>query len=199
MGNTPQLNELESRCRLEGVPIIRRETQSLIKFILASFVPLEILELGTAVGFSALMMAQYSADEAHIITIEDYPRRAACARENFDAFAVKDKIELIEGDALDEMRTMADRRFDFVFIDAAKAQYPFYLEEAARLLKKGGLLAADNCLQGGEILEPRSAVIRRNRTIHKRMRDFLYNIKHDSRFSAVILTVGDGIALAVRN
>ena len=197
-GNTPFLNELESTAREERVPIIRRETQTLLKFLLAAHQPKKILEIGAAVGFSSILMAEYSGEDTHITTIENYEKRIPIAKSNMELSGYKDKITLLTGNAEDILPTL-EPYFDMVFIDAAKAQYPYYLEEAARLLKNGGIVAADNCLQDGDIIESKFAVTRRDRTIHKRMRDFLYKMNHDERFTSVILPLGDGVTLAVRN
>ncbi|SFK77212.1 Predicted O-methyltransferase YrrM [Lachnospiraceae bacterium KH1T2] len=194
-GNTPFLNEIEKNARQTWVPIIRKETQTLLKFLLAEHRPETILEIGAAVGFSAILMAQYS--EAQITTIENYDVRIPIAKENFEKSGFKDRITLLEGNAEEILPTL-NGSYDMIFIDAAKAQYPYYLEEAKRLLKKGGLLVADNCLQDGDVFESKFAVNRRNRTIHKRMRDFLYSVTHDAEFSASVLPVGDGVTLAVR-
>ena len=197
-GNTPFLNNLEKDARDGRVPIIRRETQTLLKFLLAVHRPKKILEIGAAVGFSSILMAEYSDKEAHITTIENYEKRIPVARENISASGYADKITLHAGNAEEILPTL-EAGYDMVFIDAAKAQYLYYLEESARLLVSGGMIVADNCLQDGDIIESKFAVTRRDRTIHKRMREFLYNINNDERFTTVTLPVGDGVTLAVRN
>ena len=197
-GNTPFLNNLEKDARDGRVPIIRRETQTLLKFLLAVHRPKKILEIGAAVGFSSILMAEYSDKEAHITTIENYEKRIPVARENISASGYSDKITLHAGNAEEILPTL-EAGYDMVFIDAAKAQYLYYLEESARLLVSGGMIVADNCLQDGDIIESKFAVTRRDRTIHKRMREFLYNINNDERFTTVTLPVGDGVTLAVRN
>lgn len=197
MGNTPFLNELEKIARKTYVPIVKKETQRLLKFLLSLYNPSNILEIGAAIGFSSILMAEYSSEKTKITTIENYEKRIPIARENILKSGYSEKIRLIEGDAekvLPELVT----EYDMIFIDAAKAQYPYYLEESARLLRPHGLLVADNCLQEGDIFESKFAVTRRDRTIHKRMREFLYNVSHDSRFSTTVLPVGDGVTLAVK-
>ena len=196
-GNAPFLDELEKKAIEDEVPIIRKDTQALLKFLLNLQRPVNILEIGCAVGYSALLMAEYSSDETRITTIEKYEKRIPVAKENFHRYDTKDKITLLEGDATDILKTL-DPGYDFIFMDAAKGQYINFLPECLRLLTKGGLLVSDNVLQDGDVFESRFAVTRRNRTIHARMREYLYEIKHCDGLDTVILTVGDGMALSVR-
>ena len=196
--NTDFLNCLEKEALKDDVPIIRKDTQGFLRFLLSVKKPEKILEIGTAVGFSAILMAEYSPADTKIITIEDYEKRIPKARENIEKAGLSDKIELLEGDAAKIMPELKER-FDLIFIDAAKAQYPVYLSESKRLINPGGFIAADNCLQGGDILESRYAVERRDRTIHKRMREFLKEITSMEGFTSVLLPVGDGLAVAYRN
>ncbi len=195
MGNTPFLSDLEKEAKASRVPVIKKETQRLIKFMLAVHNPVNILEIGAAIGFSSILMAEYSDKDARITTIENYEKRIPVAKENILKSGFKDKITLLEGNAEDILPTL-ENGYDMIFIDAAKAQYPYYLEEACRLLKTGGLMIADNCLQEGDIFESKFVVERRDRTIHKRMREFLYKVSHDERFSTVLLPLGDGVTLA---
>lgn len=196
-GNAPYLNELERYAKKTNVPIIRTEMQSLLKFLLAMKEPKEILEVGTAIGFSALLMSEYGPKDCHITTIEKYEKRIPIARENFKKAGKEDAITLLEGDATDILQTL-DGTYDFIFMDAAKGQYIHFLPDILRLLKVGGLLISDNVLQDGDIIESRFAVTRRNRTIHARMRDYLYELKHHEALETVILPVGDGVTISVR-
>ncbi|MCR4589514.1 MAG: O-methyltransferase [Lachnospiraceae bacterium] len=196
-GNTGFLDRIEKEALSQRIPIIRKDTQALLRFLMESYRPERILEIGTAVGFSAILMASYTDDYCRIFTIENYEKRIPAARKNIEESGFSHRIELIEGDADDVLPALQDR-FDMIFIDAAKAQYPFYLKESLRLLKPGGLIAADNCLQDGDILESRYAVERRNRTIHKRMREFLKDITASEEFTSVVLPIGDGVTLAYR-
>ena len=193
----PVIEEIEQEALDTFVPIIRKETQSFLKVLLMMKKPLRILEVGTAVGFSAILMSEYMPEEGHITTIENYVKRIPIARENFKRAGKEDKITLIEGDALEVMKSL-EGPFDFIFMDAAKAQYPFYLEEIRRILPVGGILIADNVLQEGELIESRFAVERRNRTIHSRMREFVYTLKNSSDFETTIVPIGDGITMSVR-
>ena len=197
-GNTEFLDRLEKEALSRRIPIIRKETQALLRFLLRLRKPGRILEIGTAVGFSAILMAEYSEAHCRISTIENYEKRIPVARKNIEESGHAEKIRLLAGNAEDILPTLREG-FDMIFIDAAKAQYPFYLKEAERLLDEGGLIAADNCLQDGDILESRYAVERRNRTIHKRMREFLHEISVSEVFTSVVLPIGDGVTLAVKN
>lgn len=196
-GNTPLLTKIESEARETYVPVIRPETQNFLKVMLALHRPEKILEVGTAVGFSALLMAEYNPVQAQIITIENYEKRIPIARENFRRAGREDQITLLEGDAADILKTL-DGTYDLIFMDAAKGQYIHFFEDVLRLLAPGGVLLSDNVLQEGDIIESRFAVTRRNRTIHKRMREYLYTLTHHDQLTTAILPVGDGVAMSVK-
>lgn len=196
-GNPAWLNELEKEARKTNVPVIRPETQSLLKTLIAAKRPSEILEVGTAIGFSALCMSEYAPEGCHITTIEKYEKRIPVARENFRKFGREERITLLEGDAALVLEGLSGP-YDLIFMDAAKGQYPALLPQVLRLLSDGGLLVSDNVLQDGDILESRYAVTRRNRTIHTRMREYLYEIKHHPALVTSILPVGDGVAVSVK-
>lgn len=195
--SAPDLRALETRALSDGVPIIRPGTQGLIKFMLQLMQPHRILEVGSAVGFSALLMDRYSTADCKIITIERDEERAKQARENIAAFGAQERIELIEGDAAEILKAL-DQEFDFIFMDAAKGQYIHFLPDVKRLLAEGGVLISDNILKGGEILASKFAVTRRDRTIHKRMREYLAAIAEDPDFHTVFLEAGDGTSLTVK-
>lgn len=179
------------------VPIIRREAGEFIKLLLLMNKPARILEIGTAVGFSAIFMSRFVEDGAHITTIENYPPRVEEARRNIDRASAGDKITLIDGDALDVLPSM-NGQYDFIFMDAAKGQYGTFCREALRLLAPCGILLCDNVLQDGDVLESRYAVTRRNRTIHSRMREYLYELTHTPGLETAILNIGDGMSLTVK-
>lgn len=191
------LNELEQYARKTDVPIIRREMQSLLRVLLAMNSPRQILEVGTAIGFSALFMSEYAPEDCHITTIEKYEKRIPLAKENFKKAGREDMITLLEGDATAILKEL-EGPYDMIFMDAAKGQYIHFLPEILRLLPQGGVLISDNVLQDGDIIESRFAVTRRNRTIHARMREYLYEIKHNAGLETVILTLGDGTAVSVK-
>lgn len=196
-GNAPYLDELERIALSDEVPIIRKDTQSLIKFLLTLTHPKKILEVGCATGFSALLMAEYSDDDTKITTIEKFEKRIPVARDNFNKYDKAGKITLLEGDAIDILAGLSES-YDFIFMDAAKGQYINFLPDCLRILNKGGLLVSDNVLQDGDVIESRFAVTRRDRTIHARMREYLYELKHNDALNTVILTVGDGMTLSVK-
>ena len=196
-GNTPFLTELEEEAVRTDVPIIRPAMQSLMRFLLQLHKPSSILEVGTAIGFSAILMAEYSPKNCHITTIEKYEKRIPLAKANFEASGYADRITLLEGDAADILKGL-EGTFDMIFMDAAKAQYIHFMPDVMRLLASGGLLVSDNVMQDGEIIESRFAVIRRNRTIHGRMREYLFALTHDDRLETVVLPVGDGVTLSIK-
>ena len=191
------LETIEQEALAAHVPIIRKETKSLLKVLVGIRKPMQILEVGTAVGFSALVMNAYAPEGSHITTIEKYEKRIPIARENFRRAGKETEITLLEGDAL-EVMTGLSGSFDFIFMDAAKGQYIHYMPEVMRLLGTGGILVSDNVLQDGDVIESRFAVERRNRTIHSRMREYLYALKHNEELLTSVIPLGDGVALSVR-
>lgn len=196
-GNTAMLDQIEREATADYVPIIRKEMQSFLKFLLAMKEPARILEVGTAVGFSAILMAEYDPVPCQITTIENYEKRIPIARENFKRAGKEAQIALLEGDAAEVLKTL-EGPYDFIFMDAAKGQYIHFLPEILRLLAKDGVLVSDNVLQDGDVIESRFAVTRRNRTIHKRMREYLYTLTHSEELVTAVLPVGDGITLSTR-
>lgn len=196
-GNPPYLDELEAYAKKTQVPIIRKEMQSLMRTLLVMNKPKRILEVGTAIGFSALFMSEFMPEDGHITTIEKYEKRIPIAKDNFKRFGKEDRIELLEGDAADILKSLTGP-FDFIFMDAAKGQYIHFLPDVLRLLNPGGVLLSDNVLQDGDIIESKYAVTRRDRTIHKRMREYLYTLKNHEQLETAILTLGDGVALSVK-
>ena len=196
-GNTPFLEELEQTALRDRVPVIRREMQSFIKTFLAMNQPGRILEVGTAIGFSTLLMCEYGREDLQIVTIENYDKRIPIARENFRRAGREDQITLLEGDAGELLKTM-EGPFDMIFMDAAKGQYIHWLPDIRRLMAKGSVLISDNVLQEGDIIESHYLVERRKRTIYKRMREYLYELKHDPSFVTSILPLGDGVTVSVK-
>ena len=196
-GNTEMLDRIEKEAIETYVPIIRKEMQTFLKTLLAIKKPARILEVGTAVGFSAILMAEYNPVKCEIVTIENYEKRIPIARENFKRTGKEEQITLLEGDAADVLKEIKEP-FDFIFMDAAKGQYIHFMPEVLRLLKKDGILVSDNVLQDGDIIESRYVVTRRNRTIHKRMRDYLYQLTHHEKLVTSILPIGDGITVSVK-
>ena len=195
--NREILETIEKEALASSVPIIRREMQSFLKTLLLIRKPMRILEVGTAVGFSALLMSEYAPEGCRITTIENYEKRIPAALENFRRAGKEEKITLIEGDAAEVLKTL-EGPYDFIFMDAAKGQYIHYLPEVLRLLPEGGVLVSDNVMQDGEVIESRFAVERRNRTIHARMREYLYELKHNDALVTSIIPLGDGAAVSVK-
>ena len=196
-GNTAILDTIEREALDSYVPIIRKEMQSFLKLLLAMQKPKRILEVGTAVGFSAILMAEYNPFPCEIVTIENYEKRIPIARENFVRARKENQITLIEGDATEVLKTL-DEPFDMIFMDAAKGQYINFMPDILRLLKKDGVLVSDNVLQDGDIIESHFVVTRRNRTIHKRMREYLYELTHREDLVTAVLPIGDGITVSTK-
>ncbi len=193
----PYLEQLYEKAVKAHIPVIRREMQGFLKTFLLLCRPERILEVGTAVGFSAVLMAQYAPAPCSILSIENDPVRMQEAQKNIREAGFADRIALRLGDAGDVLPEL-EGPYDLIFMDAAKGQYIHFLPEITRLLKKGGVLLSDNVLQDGSILESRYLIERRDRTIHKRMREYLYRLNHDPAFSTTILPLGDGAAVSVR-
>ena len=194
--NGPLLDEMEAYAKENRVPIIRKEVESFLRVLLEMQHPTHILELGTAIGYSAILMGGCIDENSRITTIENYEKRIPIARENIKNAGMEDKITVVQGDALEEMKKMPDASVDFIFMDAAKGQYIHYLPNVLRLLSDGGCLVSDNVMQDGDIIESRFAVTRRNRTIHKRMREYLYELTHDERLVTAVLPIGDGVTVS---
>ena len=191
------VGEIEREALADEVPIIRRETKEWMKTMLLIKKPVQVLEVGTAVGFSAIYMSQYLPEGGHITTIEKWEPRIIKAKENFKRANVEDRITLLEGDASDWLKKLTTP-FDFIFMDAAKGQYIHFLPDVIRLLNQDGVLISDNVLQDGDVLDSRYVVDRRNRTIHGRMREYLYTLKHHEKLETSIIPLGDGVALSVK-
>ena len=180
-GNSDICNTIEKEAIADEVPIIRKEMGNLLKVLLQLVQPERILEVGTAVGYSSILMSENMPEKCTITTIENYDKRIPVARNNFKRAGKENVITLIEGDALEVLKTL-EGPYDFIFMDAAKGQYINYLPDIKRILRKGGLLISDNILQEGEIVESRYAVTRRNRTIHTRIREYVYELTHTKDF-----------------
>lgn len=232
-----KLNDIYLDARARGIPVIRKNTKELLKLLILMSGPEKILEVGAAVGYSALYMDSVSKGRGispKIVTIELEEERADEAEENFrkllgietknirdtmeecctsggDALEnygstsddkLNNNITLLRGDAYEVMKKMDVQHygtFDMIFIDAAKAQYKNYMEEAIRLSHKGTIIITDNILLDGEIIESHFLVEKRDRTVHDKMREFLKNIKNDERLSTVLLSVGDGMSVSIVN
>ena len=194
---SPLIRTIEQEAVRDYVPIIRKESRNLLRVLLKIKKPGRVLEVGTAIGFSAILMGECLPDDSHITTIEKYEKRIPVARENFKRAGMEEKITLIEGDASEVLKELSGS-FDFIFMDAAKGQYIHFFPEVMRLLRSGGILVSDNVLQDGDVVESRYAVVRRNRTIHSRMREYLWTLKHMDGLETIVLPIGDEMTVSVK-
>ncbi len=192
------LDGIEKRAIEDGVPIIRSETAALLRSLTAALQPENILEIGTAVGYSALQMCQVMPANCHITTIERYEKRIPEAKENFRKAGEEDRITFLEGDADLWLKELKGRQFDLVFMDAAKGQYLNWLPLLLDLMPVGAVLISDNVLQDGDVVQSRFAVQRRKRTIHSRMREYLYELKHMDELETALIPIGDGVTISTR-
>jgi len=226
------LAELESEAIADGVPIIRKDAQALLRFFIRMRRPKRILEVGTAVGFSCLYMNEYLGEDGRIATIEKVPMRIAPAKKNLSAAPNAARIALLIGEAADVLKDLSEgglrtqallnaaeledgqgeiylpagensiwqdgafaKPYDFIFMDAAKGQYMNFLPYILKLLAKDGVFITDNVLQEGSIAESKFAIARRERGIHMRMREYLYELTHREGLNTAVLPVGDGMSV----
>lgn len=194
------IRELEKEALLDEVPIIRRGTRDLLRYLLHVKKPKRVLEVGTAIGYSALFMKECLPSTSTITTIEKVEMRLVKARANLEKFDSNRVITLLEGDAIDKLKELADNenKYDFIFMDAAKGQYLNFLPDILKLLSPGGTLVSDNILHERDILESRFAVTRRDRTIHSRMREYLFTITHCDELETICLSLGDGVTISTK-
>lgn len=192
------LGEIQRESIKEGYPIISHEAVRLLSVLLSVIRPANVLEIGCAVGFSAGLFAKHLKDGGMVTTIDRYDFMLERARKNFIKMGIEDKVKLIEGDAADILPKLNDSTFDFVFLDAGKAQYLNFMPHCIRVLKKDGVFVADDVLQGGAVALPRLSVPRRQRTTHKRMRGFLDAINFAEGLETCLLPIGDGMAVCVK-
>ncbi len=191
------LGEIQREAIAANVPIVPHETARLLSVLLELKKPRQILEIGTAVGFSAGLMSRYLQKGGSITTIDRFEVMLQDARKNIKRMGLENTIHILEGDAADILPTL-EGPYDVIFLDAAKGQYGNFLPHLLRLLPVGGLLIVDDVLQGGSIAETRYSVPRRQRTIHKRMRQFLWDITHHPALETSIVPIGDGVALCYK-
>ena len=194
--NSQTVEEIRSVAKENYIPIIKRDTENLLKFVLKMQNPKSILEIGCAVGYSAIIMLENS--DADIVTVEKMPERVEEAKKNINYANLEDRAKIIEGDAGEILERLVNenKKFDFIFMDAAKAQYITWLPTVKALLKDKGIIFSDNCLQEGDLLESSFAIRKRDKTIHKRMRDYIYLLLHDEDLESWIFSIGDGVLLS---
>lgn len=191
------LGEIQKEANEANVPIVPHEVARFLSVILTMKQPKHVLEIGTAVGFSAGLMSRYLQKEGTITTIDRFEVMLKDARENIKRMGLEDTVTILEGDAADILPTLTGP-YDVIFLDAAKGQYSNFLPHCLRLMPIGGLLIVDDVLQGGTIAQTRFSVPRRQRTIHKRLRTFLWDITHMEGLETAILPIGDGVALCYK-
>ena len=190
--------ELERQALADEVPVIRRGTRDVLRYLLRTGRPAQVLEVGTAIGYSALCMKEYLPETSRITTIEKVEMRLVEARKNLKKFDSEGRIALLEGDAADVLRSLVEqgKYYDFIFMDAAKGQYLNFLPDVLKLLSEGGTLVSDNILHEGDVLESRYAVTRRDRTIHGRMREYLQALMDTEELETICLSIGDGMTIS---
>ncbi len=188
--------EVEIASGRENWPIVKPEVASFLEVLLLSKKPKEILEIGTAVAYSSILMSQYLEAGGHITTIERFDVMQKQASENIKKAGLDDTITMLQGNASDILPSLETSKFDLIFMDCAKAQYITFLPECIRLLKDGGMLITDNVLHKGVVAKSRYLIPRRQRTTHMRLREFLYEINHHPQLKSAILPFGDGIAIS---
>lgn len=188
------LGELENYANERGIPVIPHETAKFIDLFCASLQPQNILEIGTAIGFSASLMAQHLASDGHLTTIDRYPEMYERAKENFKHLGLEDRITMLEGDAADILPTLS-ASYDLIFMDSAKAKYIEFLPECMRLLKLGGVLIIDDVFQGGTVLDEGATIPKRVRKIHRKLNELLETVLNDSDHRSCLVPLGDGLLM----
>lgn len=191
------IREIRNEALKNNVPIIKSEVKNLLRFLLATKRPNKILEIGTAVGYSSIIMSDFLNTGGEIVTIERSIKMIEKAKENINKANKSHVITLLEGDASDVLPTLEDD-FDIIFMDAAKGQYLTFFPQCIRLLKTGGVLICDNVLQDGTVAKSRFSVPRRQRTIHNRMREYLWQLNHNEELQTSILPIADGVTLSYK-
>lgn len=197
MQNSGHLAELEAFARKENIPIIQHEVVAYFRVLLQSLQPKRILEIGTAIGFSALLMAENAAD-AEIVTIDRNAEMIALAKENFAKYDKKNRITLLEGDAADILSQL-DQTFDFVFMDSAKSKYIVFLPEILKHLEVGGVIIFDDIFQGGDIAKPIEEVRRGQRTIYRGLHKLFDATLDNPSLSASLIPLSDGLLMIRKN
>lgn len=191
--NKNELSKIKEKALEDHIPIIMDDTLEVIAKILIEKKPARILEIGTAVGYSAICFSEYLSKNGRIDTIERDVQREAEARENIKKVGVEDKIRLYEGDAVEILPTL-NEKYDVVFIDAAKGKYPFFLEQALRMLKDDGIILADNILYKGYVMSDYNKHKQRTAVTH--LRQYIKEITENPELETEILEVGDGLAIS---
>lgn len=194
------LAEIETQIASEAEtwPIIKPEVADFMRVQLSLIQPSTILEIGTAVGYSSILMSEHLKADGKITTLERFPYMLKKATKNIQRAGLEDTIQIIEGDAAKTLPTLPSEYYDVVFMDCAKGQYINFLPECIRVLKNGGLLITDNVLHKGSVAKSRYLIDRRQRTTHSRLRDFLWTIMHSEKLRSTVIPLGDGVALSYK-
>lgn len=191
--NKKELEIIKKKALEDHIPIIMDDTLDVVSKILIEAKPSRILEIGTAVGYSAICFSEYLQENGSIDTIERDEERAKQARKNFKRVEAEDKIQLYEGDAVEILPTLQES-YDVIFIDAAKGKYPFFLEQALRMSHQGTVIIADNVLYKGYVMGDYNK--HKQRTAVRNLREYIAEITNDIRLETEILEVGDGLAIS---
>lgn len=191
--NSVELEKIKKKALEDKVPIIMDDTLEVVAKILTEIKPNKILEIGTAVGYSAICFSEYLQENGKIDTIERDTERVKEARENIKKAEVEDKINIYEGDAVEILPTLNDE-YDVVFIDAAKGKYPFFLNQALRMIRQGGVIIADNVLYKGYVMSDYNK--NKQRTAVRNLREYIAEITNNDKLETKILEVGDGLAIS---
>ncbi len=191
------LSSIQKNAVENQVPIIKDEVKQLLKILLTMHQPSKILEIGTAIGYSSILMSQYLVGQGSITTLERSKEMILKAKNNIQLAQKGSVIKLLEGDAEEILPTLTEQ-YDFIFMDAAKGQYITFLPFCLKLLKVGGLLVSDNVLQEGTIAQSRWSIPRRQRTIHGRMRTYLWELNHNESLRTAILPIADGVTMSYK-
>lgn len=190
------LMELEDYAHAQKIPIISPEVGQFIKVLLKIIDAKNILEIGTAIGYSSILMAEIAGEDAKITTLERRKDMVKLAKENIKKSNFERKIKIIEGDAKEILPTL-EKKYDFIFIDAAKGHYLEFFKKCDKLLKKGGILLSDNVLYKGMVADDK-LVVRRKKTIVRRMRAYLKYLSEHKDYKTTVIPLGDGVALSYK-
>ncbi|TLQ41496.1 O-methyltransferase [Ruoffia tabacinasalis] len=188
------LGEIEAYANELGIPIVPHETAKFLDFFTATMQPSQVLEIGTAIGFSASLMAQHLQADGHLTTIDRYEKMYERAKENFKKLGLEDRITLIEGDAADVLPTL-EGSYDLIFMDSAKAKYIEFYPECMRLLRQGGVLIIDDVFQGGTVLDDEAEIPKRVRKIHRKLNELFDTILNDKSNRSTLVPLGDGLLM----
>lgn len=193
-----ELGVIEEEAHEAGVPIIPHETAVFLEFLLKQIKPKAILEIGTAIGFSSSLMVNCLGEDGHVTTIDRFDVMIRQAKETYKRLDIKDKVTLLEGQAADILPTLTGP-YDFIFMDSAKSKYIEFLPECLRLLKVGGVLMVDDVFQAGTILDPIEKIPRGQRTIHRKLNQFLETVMTNPDLTSTLLPLGDGVILITKD